>query len=513
MKNPLVWVVAGTVVLIAFTSAGILGQLVMVGLAILVVGGWYAARGGKVGLLPHILVRAAVFVWSSCLYFGALVARTRAGRVGAFVVALLAVADLAWGQDAVGFPVVGWTGFFVGAVAVGGWQRRRRVRWEEAVREAVRAAVPGHPVSREEIVRFGSGTGLAARLGRWSGEGDFGFAVPRKMRASDVSKVEEHLREVLPVEGGGSYGFDWDLAGAWCTAALIRDLPTSVSIADLDALRASAAGYAPGDTRNGFSHATRIPIGVSRDELIEWDCSNLYGSALFCGAPGGGKSSAIRTVLAHLLRFEKAWECYLIDPKRVEFGPLRKYPVVREVATDLPAAEGVLAKARAEMERRYRALEKVGVQNIHELNEMLEANGRGQLKHVMVVVDEVAELVEATGGRDAASKEEAAAKTRCSKDIDSISRLGRAAGVHLLLATQRPDAKFISGATKSNIQARLAMGGLSRTGSDMVLESPLASNLPGISGRGIWYRNGKLAEVQTFYTSMKDLDGISGTAA
>lgn len=316
-------------------------------------------------------------------------------------------------------------------------------------------------------------------------------------------------RDVVPGEVARTFGVDWRQRAGWAYARVIEDLPTSITIDQLDAVEASAAGYASAAAREGTGNPTLIPLGATRDGLIVWDCGNLYGSALFTGAPGGGKSCAIRTVIHHCFRYSADWDIYLIDPKRVELGPMRKYPEVSEVATDDGAAEQVLARAAHEQARRYAALERVGVQNIHELNSRLESKGRRRLKHIMVVVDEVAELVELSGGKDEESKEADARKVGMKKSIDSIARLGRAAGVHLILATQRPDATFISGATKSNIQARLAMGGLSSAGSEMTIESPMAANLPGISGRGIWYQSGRLAETQIYYTSMDHMTEAS----
>jgi hypothetical protein len=473
--------------------------------------GWWAVRGEKAGVVAQGLAAAAAFCWRALLAFGALLARTTWGRAVLFAGAAIMLFDASWGSDSIQIPLVGLPGLFLAALIVGGAVHRRRRRWEEAVADSVQAAVPGYGRTREPEMRFGTGEGLlSSRLGSFAGDADFSFRVPKEVRSGKLPEIEEHLREVLPAEDGATFGFDWQLRRGWCRAALVRDLPTSITIRDLTDLEASAAGYVSQDAYAPSSEPTHIPIGMTRQGVVDWDCSNLYGSALFCGAPGGGKSCAVRTVLHHCFRYEGDWETYLIDPKRVEFGPLRKYPAVREVATDLAAAERVLQRATAEQARRYAALERVGCQNIHELNALLAGRGRTKLKHVMVVVDEVAELVEPSGAKDAESKAEDEAKARMKRHIDSISRLGRAAGVHLVLATQRPDAKFISGATKSNIQARLAMGGLSRTGSEMAIESGLAANLPGISGRGIWYESGKLEELQVYYTSMKDLDEVSG---
>lgn len=494
---------------LVFFSAGVVGKIMLLGIAAVVVYGYLAAKGDRAGYATKGIAGAAVFVWHSLLSFGALLASTAWGRAVMAGGVVLMLADASWGSDSVGIPVIGTFGLFFLGLAVGGRQYRRRMRWEDAVGESIRAAVPGYTYTRDPEVRFGSGGGVVARLGRYAGDSGFSFRIPREVRRAVIPEIEEHLREVFPAAEGATLGVDWRQRAGWAYARVIEDLPTSITIDQLDAVEASAAGYASAAAREGTGNPTLIPLGATRDGLIVWDCGNLYGSALFAGAPGGGKSCAIRTVIHHCFRYSADWDLYLIDPKRVELGPMRKYPEVNQVATDDGAAEQVLVRAAHEQARRYAALERVGVQNIHELNSRLESKGRRRLKHIMVVVDEVAELVELSGGKDEESKEADARKVGMKKSIDSIARLGRAAGVHLILATQRPDATFISGATKSNIQARLAMGGLSSAGSEMTIESPMAANLPGISGRGIWYQSGRLAETQIYYTSMDHMTEAS----
>lgn len=438
--------------------------------------------------------------------YGALA--TTPGRVGTFAVAVWILGHATVGASV---PFTGLLPYLLVAAGIGGTiAYRKRRTWEDRISNAIYHNVPGHSRMESDVVWFGP-PGIKGRLnlGRWTDSYDFGFRIPASVSERDRHDVETQLRERLPAVPGASWSMDWDWRGGVGRAELIKDLPGSgdepLRKEVPPAVEAGENG-APDTSEAAEKAATKIPLGRSREQEIVWDCSNLFGCILVAGAPGGGKSVVTLTILAHCFLHRVWWRVYAIDLKRVELGPLRRFspkPVV-SVATELESAIEVLEEVQADMESRYAMMEAEGHNNIRKLNNARRSRGEKHLKHVMVAMDEIAELVEEQGGK--ANKEEDELRNSCKKRINSIVRLGRAAGIHMILATQRPDAEYIPGSTKSNIQARVALGGLSRTGSEMTIEDPAASQLPGVAGRGIWFQSGQLTEMQGYLTEDEDLD-------
>lgn len=461
---------------------------------------------GKIGCLFWLIL----FIWAVCrsIAYGLfLTISTWPGRVLGIAAVVALLVDASWGVDPLNLPVgIPLIILVAGVAGYVMWTQRRRL--EEHLSTIVYDVVPGHSRSQPEVIWFPPAVGRRVQGGRWLRTWDFMFRIPGGMSESKQAEVEQNLRSRLPAATGASWAFAWDWRRGVARVTLIRDLPSSRA-GDEPLRRMSDA------SRNGTQSpeerekaATRIPLGRSREIEIIWDCSNLFGSILVVGAPGGGKSVVTLTILSHCFEFSDMWTVYCIDLKRVELGPLRRFkphPVV-SVATNLDDALGVLEEVQEEMESRYEMLEEEGFNNIRKLNKARRSRGEKAMKHVMVALDEIAELVEEQGGKS--EKEDDEKRGSCKKRMNSIVRLGRAAGIHLILATQRPDAEYIPGSTKSNIQARVALGGLSETGSQMAIEDPAASNLPGEPGRGIWFESGRLTEFQGYLTEDEDLDSI-----
>lgn len=169
-------------------------------------------------------------------------------------------------------------------------------------------------------------------------------------------------------------------------------------------------------------------------------------------------------IIGCVLRPE-SWRFLGIDLKRVELSGYQKYSeVVQGIATVLEDALTVLRFAQQTMMKRYEELESLGLNNFLDLPE------KGQA--LMVMVDEAGELLSPSGIKSDEGKEEDALKAEASLIIGSIARLGRAAGVHLVIATQRPDAKLIAGETKAQLGARVCCGAVDGTASSMILDSP-----------------------------------------
>ncbi len=197
---------------------------------------------------------------------------------------------------------------------------------------------------------------------------------------------------------------------------------------------------------------------------------------LIAGATGTGKSVCINTILASFL-----FRCHpdilkllLIDPKRIELNSYQGIPhLLHPVVTDVKMATNVLRWAVAEMEHRYELLADVGVRNIDNYNSALARNkpGSSELEHhplpyIVIVIDELSDLMMV------ASKEVEALIIR-------LAQMARAAGIHLVLATQRPSVDVITGLIKANIPSRISFQVSSRTDSRTILDTNGAETLLG----------------------------------
>ena len=169
-----------------------------------------------------------------------------------------------------------------------------------------------------------------------------------------------------------------------------------------------------------------------------------------------------RNILLGAILRPQHWRILCIDLKRVELSSYRQYSQsVLGVATTLEDALTVLRFAQQTMMKRYTEMEQIGVNNFLDLPE------KGQA--LMVMVDELGELISTSGTKTEEGKAEDELKGEAQMIIGSIARLGRAAGVHLILATQRPDATLIAGETKANLGFRINCGRTDSTASSMIL--------------------------------------------
>lgn len=183
---------------------------------------------------------------------------------------------------------------------------------------------------------------------------------------------------------------------------------------------------------------------------------------LVAGATGQGKSALINAVLVQAVqRNPKDVQLVLIDPKRVELAPYGHVPHLwAPIATEMDDAVTLLRDAVEEMERRYRALEAAGVRNLDGL-QRLTGDSPARL---LIVVDELGDLMLQRG-----------------KDVEPLlvrlASLGRAAGIHLLLATQRPSVDVITGVLKGNLPGRIALRTASGVDSRVILDETGAEDL------------------------------------
>lgn len=222
---------------------------------------------------------------------------------------------------------------------------------------------------------------------------------------------------------------------------------------------------------------TKLAIGLGRDisgEPIIADLARMP-HLLIAGATGSGKSVCINAIVTSLLMKAKPNEVklMLIDPKMVELSVYNGIPhLLIPVVTDPKKASQALKKVVEEMERRYQLFSNTGTRNIEGYNEYVRSQSkkkRGEkepLPYIVVIVDELADLM-MVAPRDV---EEA---------ITRLAQMARAAGIHLIIATQRPSVDVITGVIKANIPSRIAFSVSSQVDSRTILDMSGAEKLLG----------------------------------
>ena len=220
---------------------------------------------------------------------------------------------------------------------------------------------------------------------------------------------------------------------------------------------------------------------------------------LIAGTTGSGKSVCMNSLIISLLYKSNPEDVRLImvDPKMVELGVYNGIPhLYIPVVTDPKKAAGALQWAVTEMLKRYRLFSEMGVRSLTAYNEHLAANGQPKMPNVVVVIDELADLMLV------ASKE-------VEESICRVAQMGRAAGMHLVIATQRPSADVITGLMKANIPSRIAFAVSSGLESRIILDNPGAEKLIGMGD--MLYAPlgcGKPLRVQGAFVSDEERDAI-----
>lgn len=214
-------------------------------------------------------------------------------------------------------------------------------------------------------------------------------------------------------------------------------------------------------------------VGETMDGFVTADLRNIH-HLLVAGATGGGKSVFFKQVLVGLLKSSKFLQLYLIDLKRgVEFKPFGALNNV-EIAKDEVSALSTLQSVVAEMERRFKILEEKGFNEIHP--------ERDNLDRIVVAIDEASVLF--TVGKTSKANKENAHNAR--EMTDQIAKLGRAAGIHLILATQKVVKETIDTRVQTNINAKMCFRVNTIASSMTVIGNKKAAELPDVKGRGIW---------------------------
>ena len=249
---------------------------------------------------------------------------------------------------------------------------------------------------------------------------------------------------------------------------------------------------------------------------------------LVAGATQQGKSVGLNVIISSLLYAKHPSELkfVFIDPKMVEFTAynalLKHYLAVMPMAAseederehaivkDAKQAELVLNSLCIEMDERYKLLALAGVNNLKLYNEkykdryLLPTEGHKYLPYLVVVIDEYADLTMAGGAGPEARK----AAKNIEASIVRLAQKGRAAGIHVIIATQRPSVNVITGLIKTNFPTRIAFRVVSRVDSATILDTNGAENLIG-RGDMLYYAGVEMERVQCALVSMAEINRIT----
>ena len=217
---------------------------------------------------------------------------------------------------------------------------------------------------------------------------------------------------------------------------------------------------------------TLLAVGLGKDIMgaVKWAEINSTPHLLIAGATGSGKSVCINCIIASILMRTKPDEVKLVmvDPKKVELSMYNGVPhLLTPVVTDPKKASIALKNIVIEMERRYQIFEDTKCKNISSYNKMCETNtDYVKMPYIVFIIDELADLM-----------------LVAAKDVEDsimrITQMARAAGIHLIVATQRPSTDVITGVVKANIPSRISFAVSSSIDSRTILDQTGAEKLLG----------------------------------
>ena len=258
------------------------------------------------------------------------------------------------------------------------------------------------------------------------------------------------------------------------------------------------------ESRAFTQHKSSVAFAVGRDignKDIVGDIAKLP-HVLIAGTTGSGKSVCTNSLIISLLYKSSPEDVrfIMVDPKMVELAPYNGIPhLLIPVVTDPKKAAGALQWAVYEMMKRYKTFSELGVKKLEEYNALAaRTEGMEKMPFIVVVIDELADLM-------------LVAAKEVEESICRVAQMGRAAGMHLVIATQRPSADVITGLMKANIPSRIAFAVASSLESRIILDTTGAEKLV---GRGdMLYAplgSGKPIRVQGCFITPEEIDRVVG---
>ena len=226
-------------------------------------------------------------------------------------------------------------------------------------------------------------------------------------------------------------------------------------------------GAMEGPEYRKLRESASLPVALGKGsggEAVVIDLAKMP-HLLVAGATGSGKSVCINTILSGLIMEKTPAELrlLLIDPKRVELTPYNGIPhLLTPVVVETDEVVGLLKGLIAEMMNRYRRMEEAGVRNISSFNKKMPE----QMPYLVVAVDELADLM-------------MTASFDVEQSLCRLAQMGRATGIHLIVATQRPSVDVVTGLIKANFPSRISFGVTSQIDSRTILDTAGAEKLLG----------------------------------
>ena len=308
------------------------------------------------------------------------------------------------------------------------------------------------------------------------------FGVKGKVAQVDIGPVVTRY-ELFPAPGikvSKILGLTDDIALALASAGIRLETPIPGKAAigiEVPNPETSTVYLREAVQSSGFQRSrSKLSIALGMDITGKPVVSNLADMLhlLVAGATGSGKSICLNTIIASLLFKASPEEVkfLMIDPKRVELSVYDGIPhLLAPVVTDTKEAGGYLRWVAEEMDNRYKLLEETGVRHIDKYNSLcmsgeLPDENATQLPYIIVIIDELGDLM-------------LVAQKDVEDVVSQLAFMARAAGIHLVLATQRPSADVVTGIIKMNIPSRIAFAVPSQIDSRVILDMGGAERLLG----------------------------------
>jgi len=289
------------------------------------------------------------------------------------------------------------------------------------------------------------------------------------------------------------------------TGVRIAPIPDKISVVGIEVPNKQVTPVLIRDvieSREFTEHRSKTAFSLGRDiggRNVIGDIEKLP-HVLIAGTTGSGKSVCTNSLIISLLYKSTPEEVrfIMVDPKMVELAPYNGIPhLLIPVVTDPKKAAGALQWAVFEMMKRYKTFSEHGVKKLEEFNKLAKTrDDLESLPSVVVVIDELADLM-------------LVAAKEVEESICRVAQMGRAAGVHLVIATQRPSADVITGLMKANIPSRIAFAVASSLESRIILDTTGAEKLVG-KGDMLYapLGAGKPQRVQGCFISPEEIDEV-----
>lgn len=318
------------------------------------------------------------------------------------------------------------------------------------------------------------------------------LAIPANWDASSISRrdgLEAHFNTT--VTDDNTWVYEWKTADGIVIAKPVAHIPTKV-----DYLGSEKYAW----------HQIPLGMGVDGDVVVDLQQAPHF---LITGTTGSGKSVIQRNLVFHCIQHNDMWRFLGVDIKRVELSGFKKYSkTVMGIATNLEDGVEIVRYAKEVMEQRYEEMEQLSAATgtvINHFKDMKDSNGKTPYA-LLLMIDEAFMFLSPEGIKTDEGKMRDQLHGEATGMLGDIARLGRAAGVHLVVATQRPDATVIKGEFKQNLAIRVLAGRSDSIASSMTLDSGAGMSLPAIKGRGMVSVYGAAEQFQGYYADAEWID-------